>query len=173
MTPRFENILALDLSLHTGWAHSAGWHGVWHLAARGSEHAGRRLVRLENNLRLIGQTHPIDLVAYEDSSQQTRGQAARLLHGMLVGIVQKFAAERDVPFRALGVSEVKALAGGGAYSKAEMIRAAQLKLGEAVRDDNEADALWVLTLAQLDLAAEARRRERRRTGGKPQQRAFL
>lgn len=154
-------ILSLDPALATGWAHSSGRHGVWRLSVNGSEHAGARLARLEQHLRRTTAVHSAGLIVFEGSRQFTRGKAALAMHCELTGVIKKFAYELGVPFREYSPGEVKAFAGDGGYSKTEMIRALKIKLGISVRDDNEADACWLLALAQSDQQErEKRRRER-------------
>lgn len=148
-------ILAIDPGSNCGFAHSDGPHGVWSLLATQSEHSGKRLVRLFNHLTAMHQRHGIDRLVYEESHQLIRGQAARSVHGQLVGTLLYFTALHDIPYRTCGLSTIKAFAGSGSASKTDMMQWARTKLGVEVHDDNEADAVWLLEWAKAGCPVSA------------------
>lgn len=150
---REPKILAIDPGSNCGFAHSDGVHGVWSLLATGSEHSGKRLVRLFNHLTAIHKRHGVDRLVYESSHQMERGQNARVVHGQLVGILLYFAAQHDIPFRDCPLMTLKAFAGSGTASKTDMLQWARTKLGLEVHDDNQADACWLLAWAQAGYPA--------------------
>jgi len=149
MTPPAKRILALDLALETGWAHSCGESGIWHLGIGDSEHAGNRLVRLEGRIMAMHLEWGIDQVAFEVAAYGSHHANTRQFHDQVMGVVLLSAAKICAPWVGYSPTEIKKFwTGHGQADKAAMIRACQTFLGRTVTNDNEADALAILELAK-------------------------
>ena len=142
-------ILALDPATRTGYAHSAGRYGVWDLGIRGTEHEGRRLVRLRDQLLAAHGAWGFNRLAFEEASFGSHNPSVQAFHNELRGVIKHVAAELQVPFVGYHIGTIKAFAcGNGHAKKDQMIRAAKTVLGIETTDDNVADALFVLELAK-------------------------
>lgn len=164
MSAAAANILACDPGLNFGWAHASGASGCWQLSVNGGEHAGKRLLRLYDHLADVEARWGISKIVFEASPMVSKGYQARDLHGKLTGTLLLFAAERDIPFREVVPTTIKAFAGHGHYKKPEMMRQLKIKLGIEAWDENQADALWLLAYAQSgfpELAERAQQRARK------------
>ena len=144
------NVLALDLSLtRTGWATTnavgtlvppKGWTGVV------------RLLWLREQMRqMVRQPQPIpvpDLVIIEGYSYGVaRGNALTQL-GELGGIIRVLLHELGIPWVEVPPAVLKKYAANrGNATKAEVLVAAVKRLGYDGSDHNEADALWLRTMA--------------------------
>lgn len=146
-------ILALDPATHCGWAHSSGASGTFDLSIRRDESAGMRLIRLKGKLTEIKKSVGIDLLVYEAARHAApKMQGALVVQSELQAVIKLWCEEQKpkVNYRGYSPSEVKKHATGkGNCGKQEMIAAAEKKFGE-VEDDNQADALWILDLAQKE-----------------------
>lgn len=162
MTTTPQNILSIDPACRAGFAFHDGTlrtYGVWQLAVSGTEHGGKRLNRLWDFIWGIEEAHGIDRIAFETSSNFTRGKSAIILHSEFAGIIKLAAAQLEVPFSAFTPAEVKEMAGLPANaSKPQMIQAAKVKLGIETDDDNIADALFVLECARLGVSRKEKER---------------
>jgi Holliday junction resolvasome RuvABC endonuclease subunit len=151
-----EIILALDPANRCGFAFSGySHHGVWHLTVAPDEPRGNCLVRLYTFIRDFHKEHPFTVLAFEDAAMgASSNRAVQSIHSMKAGILE-YAATR-LGFRTVSYypHQIKKFATGnggtGKYgaSKEQMIAAAQTKLGYQGNDPDEADALWVLALAE-------------------------
>jgi Holliday junction resolvasome RuvABC endonuclease subunit len=91
---------------------------------------------------------PADVIAYEQAHH--RGGAATHVAHSLIGLVEAVAAERGIEVTNRHTATIKKHAlGTGKGGKPEMITAAKER-GWHPDDDNEADALWLLDLIQVD-----------------------
>lgn len=149
-------ILALDLATKTGWAHSNGESGVQDFALKRGESPGMRFIRFRTWIQewSHGAIRP-HVIAYEQAHH--RGGAATHVAENLIGRVLEFSAEHDIDTSPYHTAHIKKYATGrGNASKDEMIAAAQAKWPDAtIIDDNHADAMWLLALAQRDLGGTA------------------
>lgn len=175
--------LALDLANKTGWAIGDGTRidvGVWDLTFGAVRHCGGRLVRLRNLLIETIRTCEVRRLAMEASSFGSNNQATAAAHNELRGIARLVACEMGLPIVEHKPKTIKAFAGYGGASKLQMIRAAKTLLGVDARDDNEADAAFVLAL-DLDqqqrpwawAAKAAARKPKRSRKRKPTERRFF
>jgi Holliday junction resolvasome RuvABC endonuclease subunit len=140
-------ILALDLATRTGWATNDGnLFGVQVFDVRRGESPGMRFLRcrawLNEMLSLLGS---LDMIIHEQAHH--RGGPATACCVGLVTEVQAFAADQGIELMPVHTATLKKFAtGSGRANKADMINAA-IKMGWAVTDDNEADAVLLLLYA--------------------------
>lgn len=152
LTPANINILALDLATQSGWAV---------MTRDGTFRSGS--VRFDSN-RLGGKGHRwlafrkwlmdtatecggIQAVYYEDVKQPFASNLAARAYCGFLAIVEAWAAINNIPLHGVGVGTVKkAWTGRGNASKSEMVAAARQR-GIPVVDDNQADAVAILSLA--------------------------
>ncbi|MBB0026808.1 hypothetical protein DEE38_24520 [Ralstonia pickettii] len=89
----------------------------------------------------------IQAVYYEDVKQPFASNLAARAYCGFLAIVEAWAAINNIPLHGVGVGTVKkAWTGKGNASKSEMVAAARQR-GIKVVDDNEADAVAILSLA--------------------------
>ena len=145
-------ILALDLGTKMGWALSreaGGTSGTFALqtdSQRRFEGAGMKWLRLR---KFLDEMPTLDLVAIEEVRRHLGTDAAHAYGGALA-VVSAWCEERKVPMTALAVGTIKKHATGkGNANKAAMVQAATDR-GWDVVDDNHADALWILSLADTE-----------------------
>ncbi len=147
-------ILALDLASRCGWACSDPFRsGVWDLRDKRDEH-GLRLLKLERHLEEFFGTFPPDrLVVFESANVY----GTRHINGVQVpfelqGALKLICGRRQMQYRGYSPSQIKKHATGrGNASKSEMVDAGRQKWpDQGIRDDNQADALWLLDLALAD-----------------------
>jgi len=155
-------ILALDLGLNCGWAATLktsvndepvpqAWmvngklfdlyHGTWHLKRLGDDFI-TPIAKFKSHLEAFNE---VDAVAYEDVKSIFRGNYAAINYGGLKTIIELYALEREIPIYPVGVGKIKKWATGkGNAKKKLMMQTCKDRLGITPRDDNEADALWLL-----------------------------
>ena len=149
-----EHILAIDPATKCGWASSLGMSGTWDLSIRRDESAGMRLLRLRGKLEEVHAVHPIRLVAFEAARNcAPRMQGALVVQAELQSVIKLWCETVGVDYRGYSPTEIKRHATGkGNSNKAAILSAAKARWTDRViGDDNEADALWLLDLAQRDL----------------------
>jgi Holliday junction resolvasome RuvABC endonuclease subunit len=143
-------ILALDIATHCGWCTETA-HGVWDLSIKRDESSGMRLIRFKHKLKEIFKLEEITLVAFERTSGQHKN--ALIVQAELHGVLKSLCEESNIDYRAFSASEIKKFATGkGNAKKADMIEAAQVKLGMIGDDDNEADAMWIYEVMKSSLS---------------------
>lgn len=144
--------LALDPAARCGWAWGDGktiQSGVWGLSERSDQHPGQRLFRLRELLRQAHDEVGFDVLAAEDASFGSRNPKTQASHNELRGIISLVAAECQVPLLLFHPTTIKKFAtGDGRADKSQMVRACKTHFGIEATDDNEADAIFVLLLAQ-------------------------
>lgn len=144
-----HKILALDVATHCGWAVNHEIYGVWDLTPKRDESAGMRLIRFRYKLKEVIEKENITLVVFERPGGRHVG--AVIVHSELQGQVKVVCEDLSIPYRGYSSQEIKKFATGkGNANKAAMIQAAKDKLGYPGKNDNEADALWLLELAKND-----------------------
>jgi len=141
------NILAIDPGTHCGYAKSPIESGTWDLRVKRNEGGGMRYFRLRNYL--ITACVGIDLVVYEEVMRHMGTDAAHL-YGGIVAIIQEHCEMHNIQYAGIPVGTIKKFASGkGNANKEAMIAAAQTRWPEIeIKDDNQADALWLLAVAQ-------------------------
>lgn len=146
------NILALDLGTTAGWARCSRdgtvASGSQNFAPKRMEAAGQRWLKFRAFLaEQRAQGGEIHAVYYEDVKQHA-GTLAAHVYGGFLAMLEAWCAANNVPLRPVGVGQVKKhWTGKGNADKAAMIAAARAK-GFAPVDDNQADALAILSLAR-------------------------
>ncbi len=143
-------ILSLDIASTTGWAMSETEYGTWNLKTRKDESMGMKLIRFRGKLDEMYEIMKFDLVLYERPAGRFKNS---IIHeAKLIAIAEEWCERNKVEYRSYSATEIKKFATDkGNAGKPLMIKAAKEKLGYTGNDDNEADALWMLKLAQRDL----------------------
>lgn len=147
------NILALDPATRCGWA-TRDASGTWDLSVRKDESGGMKLIRLHAKLNdLLAAMAKIDLVAFEAQ----RGGNPALMGALVVqaeiqGAMKLWCEQKGIQYRGWSPSEIKKHATGKGNSNKEAMKAAAAARwpGIKLQDDNHADALWILDLAQQE-----------------------
>lgn len=156
--------LAIDPGTLCGWALRIDGgtlaSGTWDLAPqklRRFESPGMRWIRLRRYLDEVVSGIALDLVVIEEVRRHLGVQAAHV-YGGIVATLQAWCEGREIPYTAIPVGTIKkAATGKGNCGKPAMVAAARARWPEqGVRDDNQADALWLLECAvDLVTAKEA------------------
>jgi Holliday junction resolvasome RuvABC endonuclease subunit len=108
-----------------------------------------RLIRLRSKLNEIIQSEHINLVVFERPGG--RHVAAVIVQSEIQGQIKVICEDHKIEYRAYSSQEIKKFATGkGNCGKPAMIAAAKEKLGYPGKNDNEADALWLLEMAKND-----------------------
>ena len=145
------NILAIDIGTQTGWARTdrngTVHSGTENFSNRRWEMAGQRWLKFRAFLaeqRTVGEIHA---VYYEDVKQHA-GTLAAHVYGGFLAMLEMWCAANNVPLRPVGVGQVKKhWTGKGNADKTAMVETARAK-GFHPKDNNQADALAILSLAQ-------------------------
>lgn len=140
-----KRILALDLGTHTGWClgdprgHEGG---TMDFGNRRHESAGMRYVRFR---QWLGEILPqCWLVAYEEVRRHLGTDAAHV-YGGLLATLQTCCEAHNVEYLGVPVGTIKKTATGkGNAGKEAMVAECIARLGVNPKDDNEADARWLL-----------------------------
>ena len=141
-------VLGLDLGTKCGWALLDGkklTSGTWDLSAKKDEPSGQRFTNFWDELQRIGAVDDV----YHESVARHLGVRAAHVYGGFVAILEHWCRSwhtRAIPMHGIPVGTVKKHATGkGNAKKPAMISAAQEKWPkQKVKDDNQADALWIL-----------------------------
>lgn len=138
------NILAIDPGTKCGYAaHLNGSRisGVWDLSVHRYEGNGMRFVRLK---KYLAEMETVDLIIFEEVRRHA-GVLASHIYGGIVAHVMEYAEAHQINYVSCPVGTLKKFATGkGNADKNRMIEACRNKLGIEPKDDNEADALWLL-----------------------------
>lgn len=145
-----KSILAIDIGTKMGWAvrchDGALKSGTMHL--KNFKHEGRRYHNLRRWLTEIkNNCGTLDHVYYEKVRRHLGTDAAHV-YGGFHAIIAAWCAHHDIPIVGIAVATIKKEATGkGNADKASMIAAMKAK-GFSPKDDNEADALAILMIAE-------------------------
>jgi hypothetical protein len=142
-------IVALDLGTNCGvaWSDDGLLHAsqcdCWSLSPGRTEKPGSRYLKFVDHLNdLNPQKIFFELVRRHEGTQ-----AAHVFGGLLA-TMQAWGDLNGVYYHGMEVGTIKKFATGkGNANKAMMIEAARTNLGYSGKDDNEADALWILAMA--------------------------
>lgn len=147
-----RGVLALDLGTKLGWAAvttegviTSGSHSC---APRPYEAAGARWSKFRAHLSELYGAEWFSVVYFEDVKRHGPGQViAAHVYGGFLAHLEHWCMTHNVELIGVGVGQVKkAWTGSGAAKKHLMIACAEAK-GFRPTDDNEADALAILSLA--------------------------
>lgn len=143
-------IMAIDQARQCGWAWTDGVtieSGSWNLSALSPLPMGQ-LDMLYRNIAAIHKRLGIDQIVYEKPAMGHNDRAASA-SSEKIGVLKLLAFRINaVCERSYAPASVKKFAtGNGRAEKHEMIQACFLKWGKVPRDDNEADALWLMQMA--------------------------
>lgn len=156
------NILALDPADVTGWAWGDGTRiqfGTWRLRQAAQEHDGRRLIRLSTFIMETAHRLGCNKIAFEDAGFGSINRHTESMHNELRGVIKRCAAELQIPFIGFHPTSIKKFGTGyGRADKRQMIMAAEQHFEIKVANDNEADALFVLAMAQQEYKVAERLR---------------
>lgn len=144
------NILALDLGTTTGFAISKNkdiTHGFISFKPGRFEGGGMRYLRFTKWLNeILSLSIKIDAIYFEEVRRHLGVDAAHAYGGFLAHLTA-FCEEKKIPYSGVPVGTIKKhITDKGNASKKEIIEAVN-KLGFAVNDDNEADAIALLLYA--------------------------
>ena len=151
------NILTLDLGGTTGWASIADGvvnSGTISFKLTRFEGKGMQFLKFK---RFLGQQCDVikpEVLVIEEVRRHMGVDAAHAYGGYL-SHVGSYCEENDVPYTAVPVGTIKKHATGkGNANKDEMIAAAKEKYPEQeIIDDNQADALMILSYALKEIIA--------------------
>ncbi|MBU6955504.1 hypothetical protein KP814_29355 [Hahella sp. HN01] len=142
--------LALDLGTQTGWALSQPsgiTSGSESFKPRRFEGGGMRYLRFRRWLtELKSHTNGIDALYFEEVRRHVSTDSAHAYGGFLATLTA-WCEHHEIPYQGVPVGTIKRhVSGKGNASKEEVIAAVR-KQGFAPVDDNEADALALLSWA--------------------------
>lgn len=147
--PQVLRILAIDPATHCGYAISRKLYGVWDLTPKRDESIGMRLIRFRAKMNEVIESEKINVVVFERPGGQHAG--AVIVQSEIQGQIKVICEDHNIEYRAYSSQEMKKYATGkGNSGKPAMIAAAKERLGYKGNNDNEADALWLLEIAQND-----------------------
>lgn len=145
--------LAIDPATKCGWAiddNGVLTSGTWTLKDdRNPERSGMRFVRMRRQLEKVHAVNPIDKIVFEDVRRHI-GTGAAHCYGGLVAMITAFCEDHNIAYDSIAVGTIKKFAtGNGNASKDMMVEAAMKKYPtQNIRDDNQADALFILATFQ-------------------------
>lgn len=146
-------ILALDPATHCGWAHSGAGAGTWDLSVRKDESGGMRLIRFRAKLNeVLAADGGLDLVVYEGARFVgfRGGDRALRTQAQLEGVLLTWCEDKGLQYRAYSPAEIKKFATGKGNAKKDVILATARRAWPECKDDNEADARFLLELARKE-----------------------
>lgn len=144
-------IVALDPASAFGVAHQDGYLATWRFTTV-TGRPGVMLKGIHSHLMELLHNHPYDTICMEDATFGTPHSQVKVFHARIQGIVhllvEHLKLKRVKLFRP---RDIKRFATGDyTASKDQMIEAARTRLGRTdVRDDNQADALWILAMGMV------------------------
>jgi crossover junction endodeoxyribonuclease RuvC len=139
-------ILAIDPATNCGFATKTA-AGVWDLNIKKDESRGMKLIRFRAKLREIIQSEGITLVVFERPAGMHKNPI--ITQSELMGVIKLVCEDAGLDYRGFSAPEIKKFATGkGNCNKEAMVEAAQRLYGMEGTDDNIADALHLLHLAQ-------------------------
>jgi len=141
-------ILAIDPGSKCGYAVMLDGEpiasGVWDLSARRHEGGGMRFLRLRTYLDSVRFAGQLDAVFYEEVRRHLGTDAAHI-YGGTVAMISAWCEEQRIPYQGIPVGTIKKTATGKGNSNKDAMMASAIKRwpSQYIRDDNQADALWI------------------------------
>ena len=144
-------ILALDLGTTTGWAMRLAdgvvVSGTMEFRSGRYEGGGMRFLRFRSWLdHLLDGAKAIDLIHFEEVRRHAGTDAAHIYGGFLAHL-SAWCEFKHIPYQGVPVGTIKRHATGKGNAGKDAVIAAMRARGFNPEDDNEADALAVLTWA--------------------------
>lgn len=144
-------ILALDLGTTTGWAMRLAdgvvASGTMEFRSGRYEGGGMRFLRFRSWLdHLLDGAKTIDLIHFEEVRRHAGTDAAHIYGGFLAHL-SAWCELKHIPYQGVPVGTIKRHATGKGNAGKDAVIAAMRARGFNPEDDNEADALAVLTWA--------------------------
>lgn len=138
-------VLAVDLGTQTGWATQSA-SGSHSFKPGRYEGGGMRYLRFSRWLTELHDLAPFDAVYFEEVRRHNSTDAAHV-YGGLMATLTSWCETREIPYEGVPVGTIKKhVTGKGNASKDAVIEAIRAA-GHAPTDENEADALALLTWA--------------------------
>src|SRR5882757_6364613 len=94
---KITKILAIDPAEKTGWAISKTQYGLWNLKPGRDESFSYKLLKFKSRLKDIIEMENITIVVYERPSGHHAN--AVISHSKLVGVIELYCTENDIPFK--------------------------------------------------------------------------
>lgn len=144
-------ILALDLGTTTGWAMRLAdgvvVSGTMEFRSGRYEGGGMRFLRFRSWLdHLLDGAKTIDLIHFEEVRRHAGTDAAHIYGGFLAHL-SAWCELKHIPYQGVPVGTIKRHATGKGNAAKDAVIAAMRSKGFNPEDDNEADALAILTWA--------------------------
>ena len=144
-------ILALDLGTTTGWAMRLAdgvvVSGTMEFRSGRYEGGGMRFLRFRSWLdHLLDGAKTIDLIYFEEVRRHAGTDAAHIYGGFLAHL-SAWCELKHIPYQGVPVGTIKRHATGKGNAAKDAVIAAMQARGFNPKDDNEADALAILTWA--------------------------
>lgn len=142
-------ILAIDPGTHCGFAikDSSGQivSGTWELKGGRFEGGGMRFLRLKKEIQEMYNLTNFDEVYFEEVRGH-KGTDAAHIYGGVVAVLTSFCEDLSIPYQGIPVGTIKKHATGkGNSNKDAMMAAAKSRWPDQdIKDDNQADAMWLL-----------------------------
>lgn len=144
-------ILALDLGTTTGWAMRLAdgvvVSGTMEFRSGRYEGGGMRFLRFRSWLdHLLDGAKTLDLIHFEEVRRHAGTDAAHIYGGFLAHL-SAWCELKHIPYQGVPVGTIKRHATGKGNAAKDAVIAAMQARGYNPEDDNEADALAILTWA--------------------------
>lgn len=140
-------ILALDPATKMGFATSSGISGTKDFKIKKDESNGVKLLQFKKFLIDTIETEKINFVSFERPGGRFKNDI--MSHAKWIAIIETVCTEKEIDYLSFSPSEIKLFATGkGNASKDVMLRKAIHHFKKNIKDDNEADALWILELTK-------------------------
>lgn len=148
------SILALDLGTQCGWAllhNGKVVSGTFDMRPSAHERVGVRFIRFRREL--LSTFRSVREVYFEEVRRHEGTHAAHIYGGLWAHLLA-FCEENNIPYRGVEVAAIKKhVTGKGNASKLAMVDAMRQRGFNPV-DDNEADALAILSYARTQRGAQ-------------------
>ena len=149
VTARKSAVLALDLGSTTGWAmelpDSVIVSGTMEFRPSRYEGGGMRFLRFRSWLdHLLNSSQGIGMVCFEEVRRHAGTDAAHIYGGFLAHLTA-WSELNHIPYQGVPVGTIKRHATGNGNAGKDLVIAAMRAKGFNPEDDNEADALAILT----------------------------
>jgi len=142
-------VLALDLGTQMGWAlhqHGLVNSGVWSFSVSRHMSHEMRFIKFEKTLEEVyAATGDLAEVYYEEVRAH-RGVDASHIYGGFLAVLTMWCGKHGIPYMGVPVGTIKKHATGKGNASKEGMVVAAIENGWQPKDDNEADALWLLDL---------------------------